>query len=178
MTGVQTCALPIYVQSAGTLNWVYLPRLKELSWKALAADATQPLLITEGELKAICACQHGYPTLGLGGVTVWRSAKKGVDLLPPLDQFNWKGRQVTIVFDSDAATNPHVAAAQVSLAKKLILLGAAPRIASLPADSSGAKQGLDDFLVNGNDLGLVLSETKLLMMGELFTDFKIGRAHV
>lgn len=149
-----------YVQSKGTLNWVYLPWIDGIDWKVIANDATIPLLITEGELKAACATQHGWATLGLGGVTVWQSAKKQIPLLPPLDQFNWKARPVTIIFDSDAASNPDVARAQIRLADELRRLGAVPSVASLPAEP-GCKVGLDDFLVAGGDLSQVLQQARM-----------------
>ena len=148
-----------YVQSAGTLNWVYLPWIDGIDWKVIANDATIPILITEGELKAACATKMGWPTLGLGGVTVWQSAKKKVPLLPPLDQFNWKARAVTVVFDSDASTNPDVARAQLRLSDELSRLGAVPKIAALPG-SGDRKTGLDDFLVAGGDLAMVLQQSR------------------
>jgi len=160
-----------YVQEKDSLNWVYLPRVPTIDWAKIAADATEPLIITEGELKAACACLHGYTTIALGGVTVWRSAKKGVPLLPPLDRFSWKGRQVVVVFDSDAATNPNVAQAQIALCKELQRLGAAPRVASLPAAHDLSKQGLDDFLVSGQDLTPILAETRGLDLGEYLAKF-------
>lgn len=167
-----------YAQLKDALNWVYLPKLKGLDWAAIAADASKALLITEGELKAACACIHGFPTIALGGVTMWRSAKKNIDLLPPLSEFNWKGRQVTIVFDSDAATNPQVAAASVALAKRLIYEGALVSIASLPVAFDGAKQGLDDFLVAGMDLRSVLDDPRPLQLGEQLAQLNEAYAYV
>jgi hypothetical protein len=46
--------------------------------------------------------------MGLGGVWSWKSAKKGIGLLPIFNEFVWKGRSVYLVFDSDFATNPDV----------------------------------------------------------------------
>lgn len=155
-----------YAQPKSTLNWCYLPHINGSDWSQLANDASKPIILTEGELKAACACIYGYDTIGLGGVTVWQGNKKGIKLLPPLDRFNWKGRSVTIIFDSDAATNPQVASASVSLAKALIMEGAVVSIASLPCAIDGSKQGLDDFLVAGGDLDEVLEDLRPLSLGE------------
>lgn len=136
-----------YEQPLGTMNDVYLPPLLNLSWEIILADPKLEINITEGEFKAASACAVGIPTLGLGGVDVWRSKKRGVDLLPALGRTNWNGRTVTICFDSDAATNPNVVRAQVSLSHELSARGALPRIVSLPAADDGTKLGLDDYLV-------------------------------
>lgn len=136
-----------YAQAPGTTNEVYYPPLLDQSWEEIAKDASIPICITEGELKSACGCAMGIPVLGLGGVDVWRSSKKGLVLLPSLAAFDWDKRSVTIIFDSDAASNPNVVRAQRQLAQELLARGAAPTIAALPARADGGKQGLDDFLV-------------------------------
>lgn len=136
-----------YAQAPGTLNEVYLPPLLKDGWATVANDPTIPIYITEGELKAAAATSVGYPTIGLGGVDVWRSAKRGIPLLPQLQAIKWNGRDVVVVFDSDAATNPGVVSAQRRLAGELVALGAKPRIASLTPGDGGEKMGLDDFLL-------------------------------
>lgn len=136
-----------YAQAPGTLNEVYLPPLLKESWAAMAKDPSITLFITEGELKAAAATAAGYPTIGLGGVDVWRSGRRGVALLPQLQAIKWQGRDVVVIFDSDAAMNPAVTAAQRRLASELVAQGAIPRIAAIPGGLNGAKVGLDDFLV-------------------------------
>lgn len=136
-----------YAQPAGTLNEVYAPPLLDHTWEEIFADPEVTLYITEGEFKSAAGCSVGLPTLGLGGVDVWRATRRGVGMLPMLREVNWDGRQVVIVYDSDAATNEHVVRAQRVLAQALLDEGALPSVASLPADGQGAKQGLDDFLV-------------------------------
>jgi hypothetical protein len=150
-----------YAQAPGTLNEAYLPPLLSQTWEEIAKDVTIPIGITEGELKAACACALDVPVVGLGGVDVWRSSKKGVGLLPALAAIEWEKRSATIIFDSDAATNPNVVRAQRQLAAELLARGAAPTIASLPSRQDGGKQGLDDFLVaHGKDaLVRVISES-------------------
>jgi hypothetical protein len=55
-------------------------------------------------------------------------------------------RDVVIVFDSDAATNPEVRTAELKLAAYVESLGARVTIVRLP----GHKVGLDDFLAAGH----------------------------
>jgi hypothetical protein len=139
-----------YVQPTDTTSEVYLPPL--IDWPAFAKDAGTALFITEGELKAACATKVGFPTMGLGGVWSWKSAKKGIGLLPIFNEFVWKGRSVYMVFDSDFATNPDVMRALVALAKELSSKGAQPYLVSLPdlpeMVEKEKKTGLDDYLVH------------------------------
>ena len=144
-----------YAQPAATLNEVYLPPILPVPWKDVAEDASIAIHITEGEFKAACACSIGLACIGLGGVDVWRSTKRGIDLLPQLKEFKWENREVIVVYDSDAATNPNVVRAQRQLAEALLAKGAMPSIASLPATADGKKQGLDDLLVAGGEESLL-----------------------
>lgn len=133
-----------YAQPANAEPQVYLAR--GVLWPALFKDASMPLHITEGELKSACACKAGFPMMGLGGVWSWKSAKKGTALLPALAAIRWKGRQVYIAFDSDAATNPQVAKAQSELCDVLTDLGASPSVVQLPELEAGKKCGVDDLI--------------------------------
>lgn len=143
-----------YAQEIHTLNEVYLAPLLDQTWEEIADDAEQGILITEGELKAASACAVGVATIGLGGVDVWRSSKRGIDFLPALARIVWKERDVTVVFDSDLTLKPQVIRAQRTLAKELAARGSQVKIASLPPGKGGAKVGLDDFLVALGDEGL------------------------
>lgn len=151
-----------YAQAPGTLNEVYLPPLMKPSWAQVMNDPAITLYITEGELKAACATVRGLPTIGLGGVDVWRSAKRKLPILPQLEDVRWDSRSVIIVFDSDAAMNTAVVRAQRQLASALLALGAHPLIAQLPPTKDGRKQGVDDFLVEHgiNALKEVLKEAE------------------
>lgn len=136
-----------YVQLPKSLNEVYLPPLLQTSWDVIAEDPKIPVYITEGELKAACAAVYGFACIGLGGVDMWRSSKRGLELLPQLARFDWCQRPVVIVFDSDAATNVNVVRAQRQLSGELTEKGALVAIVSLPSAKDGKKQGLDDFLI-------------------------------
>lgn len=136
-----------YAQEKGTLNEVYYPPLLSTPWEAIIKDPSQRIIITEGEFKAAAGCAAGFPTIGLGGVDVWRATKRGVELLPSLRQIQWAGRRVVVAFDSDAATNANVVRAQRRLVRELTALGALPSIVALPGGLEGAKVGLDDFIM-------------------------------
>ena len=136
-----------YAQAPGSTNEVYLPPLLNKAWRQIAKDVAERIIITEGELKAAAGCLADLNVMGLGGVDVWRSTKKGLELLPVFDEIEWQGRVVVVLFDSDAATNPNVVRAQRQLAKALLKRGARPAVASLPVGAEGQKQGVDDYLI-------------------------------
>ncbi len=139
-----------YTQAVGTLPAVYFAR-QMVDWPILLEDPDKRLIITEGELKAACACNRGFATMGLGGVWNWRSAKQGVTWLPDLDLPVWKQRHVYICFDSDFKQNPGVLAALESFATQLVNRGAYVYLTSLPEIPGLSKTGLDDFLANENN---------------------------
>lgn len=133
-----------YIQPEGIKPQVYFP--KNFQWLAYLKKAVDDrwLLITEGELKAACASKLGFPTLGLGGV--WNFKGKKELVTPDLSGLELTNMSVYIVYDSDAATNPQVLAAENALAKQLLSLKAKPFVLRLPKLSEG-KTGLDDFLM-------------------------------
>ena len=135
-----------YVQEPNTAPVAYFPGNQD--WTDLVGDVGQPLILTEGELKAAKACKEGFPTIGLGGVYNWRSHKLGLTWLPSLEPVIWLRRNVYICFDSDYKTNPMVCAALRELAEELHRRGAFVHLVSLPTLHGFDKVGLDDFLVN------------------------------
>lgn len=131
-----------YGQQPGTGVQVYFPPL--LDWAAVAQDPAVPICITEGEAKAITACLNGFTCLALGGVYNFTTGSG--DLVAQLEAFIWQGRQVVIIFDSDAATNPDVLAAEARLVEELQTKRQAKcRIVRLP-QAGEDKVGLDDFV--------------------------------
>lgn len=142
----QAKAKPIrYTQEPGSGVCAYFPRL--VDWPAVMADVTKPIIITEGELKAAKASKEGYPTIGLGGVYNFRSARAGVPFLPELEAVTWPKRLVYLAFDSDLRSNPNVLAALNLIAEELYQRGALPHVLMLPELQKDQKTGLDDFLV-------------------------------
>ncbi|HEX7044488.1 MAG TPA: phage/plasmid primase, P4 family [Burkholderiales bacterium] len=133
-----------FTQPAGRSPRLFLsPAVK---WSVVAKDAGVEVYITEGEVKAACACKRGIPTIGLGGVDNWRESSTRLPI-SDFDLFLWRGRPVVLVYDSDWDTNANIRGAEYRLASELRRRGALVRVVRLPAGGNGAKQGLDDYLV-------------------------------
>lgn len=138
-----------YTQPADSGIHPYFPIVDGLDWVDVAADTDIPIMVTEGEKKALCACLVGIPTIGLGGV--YNFAHDG-ELLPMLDQIDWQGRTVYICYDSDAADNSKVAVAEGRLATELSMKRhASVFLVRLPEGPGGKKMGIDDYVVKEGD---------------------------
>lgn len=144
-----------YSQPRNTGVCAYFPRLAD--WASIANDITEPILITEGEFKSAKATAEGFPTIGLGGVYNFRASTQGVFWLPELEAFEWARRKVTIVYDSDYASNAMICHAINALAEELQERGALVYVATLDNvyDTENSKTGLDDFLVERSDTDLI-----------------------
>jgi putative DNA primase/helicase len=126
---------------------VYLAQgIEGLTWLDVFNDPDADIVFTEGEPKGLAGSIHGFNVIALGGVDSFRG--KDGRLLPELQRIVWKGRNVYIVYDSDAATNPNVLRARSRLAAELVRLEAVVRCVDLPAAPDGGKLGLDDFIVS------------------------------
>jgi len=120
----------------------YSPLLKDEDLKS-----GKPKRITEGEKKADCLNAHGRLCIALSGVDSWRDKRGGESQpLPELEEVNWAGSDVFVVYDSDVAVKPSVAAAMERLCTWLVEQGANPRIVLLPCEPDGSKNGVDDFI--------------------------------
>ena len=137
-----------YVQPPGSGVAAYFPLLG-VDWREIITDPKVPIVITEGEIKAACACKHGFRTIGLGGVWSWLSKAACTRFLPELEKVTWANRLVYMAYDSDLRTNSKVASAVNALAEALFDRGANPYLVNLPnpKDQEIKKIGLDDFLV-------------------------------
>ena len=111
-----------------------------------------PIAITEGEKKAAALLTHGYACIALTGITqgvrtrdadgnpLWRP-----ELVPDLQRFATKGRQITIAFDHECRFK-QLRALEWEIEKLKICFGrerAKVRVAELP----GPEKGIDDYLV-------------------------------
>lgn len=152
-----------YMRTKGAL-YCYLPP-DILERPELLDDRNVPLLITEGEKKTLAACTHGFPCIGIAGVHTWGRAKpkrppprmhgwgqkdhNGVKrLFEPMERAAKAGKDIFIVFDSDAAENLlTVRPAETDLALVLTKAGATVYVVRLPPGPEGAKAGLDDYLI-------------------------------
>jgi len=113
-----------YESPIGLPNRAYFPP------GALAAINTpgHHLRITEGEKKALCATQHGFPCIGLVGVWGWQRPRKRTpdgrkvgdrELIEDLARIDLHARNMTIVYDSDAISNQNVRLAEREFARVL-----------------------------------------------------------
>jgi DNA polymerase-1 len=123
-------------------------------------DASVPLVLTEGTIKADAAVSVGLAAIGLGGVDGgWRNGAP----LPDWELIPLKGRQVLVAFDSDVTIKPSVRSALDRLSGYLRRRGAQVEIVLLPPGPHGEKTGLDDFLAihHGapHPIGLLLERT-------------------
>ncbi|TKB71604.1 MAG: DUF3854 domain-containing protein [Nitrospira sp.] len=139
-----------YHQAKGSAPYLYLPPL--LNWRAIAADPTITIVITEGEKKAAAGCQGSLVVMGTAGVWCWRMKLENGErlVLAELDLFVWQGRRVEILPDSDAWRPDkmiQVLAGFYALGMELTQRGAHVQLVQLP-ESGGIKVGLDDFLVS------------------------------
>jgi hypothetical protein len=108
-----------------------------------------PLLITEGVKKADSAVSVGLCCVDLLGVWNWRGSNGagGTAALPDWEMIPLKGWNIPICSDSDVTTKSAVHAALVRLKAFLESRGALVRVIYLPSGPSGAKVGLDDYIV-------------------------------
>ncbi len=132
-----------YTQPPNTTPQVYWAPY--INWKEYC-EGTEPLLITEGEKKAARSTKGGVPCIGLGGVWSFQNALRAEALLPELNQVNWDGRPVYIIYDSDAADKIQIQQAEYRLARRLMRAGAVVHVCRLPSLPDGNKMGLDDFI--------------------------------
>lgn len=130
-------------ESSGVM--AYFPT--NIPWEDIINDPGQPIIITEGELKAAKTCKEGFPTIGLGGVHSYQSAKSGLIFLPQLERIVWVKRTVFIIYDSDSKTNVGIVRALNNLADVLATRGAKPYVVFLPDVSEAGKTGLDDYFL-------------------------------
>lgn len=154
-----------YTQPANTPPRLYFPP-QVTSWKAIASNPANNLIIVEGEKKAACLASHGLNAIAVGGVWNFSAKKYGKDVIDDFDLFDWQGREVMTMYDSDMCINPDVIKANNALATKLLERGARVKIARLPMDSDlGPKIGADDFV---KEYGIKALQTHVIDTAELF----------
>ena len=165
-----------YIKPAGKPSQIFRPLPLSIS---MLKDPTKPIIITEGDKKAIKAVQEGFPCLSLGGVWGWKCKADNIDLeenpeweltadiIPDLAHADFNDKVVILCYDNDMYHNVKVKQALYSLAGYLISeKGAKVKLIFLP---KGEAKGLDDFLVaNGAD-----EFQKLLDKAEFITLEKI-----
>lgn len=166
----KTKELRKYLGAPGTPNMLYTPPIPES-----LINSNLHIIITEGEKKALAlhhlATDHAqgrFMAIALSGVANWRGTigktrdandRPQTEKGPIVDfsRITWEDRQVTLLFDADAATNPAVRYQRFRLAEHLTRLKARPLIAEI----SKALQckGIDELLAkHGPAAGLDIIE--------------------
>jgi hypothetical protein len=120
-----------------------------LSAKVFGLSRSQPLIITEGPIKAETCDQAGVAAIGLNGV--WGASPKAKDgtqivLWPSIiENVDLRQRKVYIAFDADAQSNADVRAASIRLL--FLLYAAGAHVFQLTSWDVSEGKGIDDFLV-------------------------------
>jgi hypothetical protein len=128
-----------YYQRAGTTPRLYVPALA----RPALADPGVPLLITEGEKKALKASQEGLACVAVGGLWNWQVAGRPIT---DLDGIDWVERETVIAPDSDVWTRVDLLQPVFALGRELEGRGAKVAVLKLPPVRDGTKIGLDDYL--------------------------------
>lgn len=122
--------------------------------QAQLKDPAVTLWVTEGSKNADALAARGVCAISLSGVWNWRGSNDsgGKLALADWDSIALNGRQVRLIFDSDATTKRQVALALKRLAAFLERRKAKVEVVSLPDMVSWAKQGIDDYFASGGTL--------------------------
>lgn len=135
---------PKYMQPKGVAPQFYLPPI--IDWEEVAKEPEIDVYITEGEFKAACGAINSMATIGLGGVYSWKSKKLKLPSIVDFEDFEWKGRDVYLVFDADLKSNHMVQMALNDLAKTLMRFGAIPKLSFVEEIPEAPKTGMDDYI--------------------------------
>ena len=128
-----------------------------------------PIVLTEGEKKALALISRGYAAIGLPGInTGYRVTKKGDWVFVPggedyqkaverelkseLQKFDTPGREITILFDYREGDYSQSQEWKAATTTAKLLKSAIAKIAQLP----GPDKGVDDFCVAGGDVDTVI----------------------
>jgi len=135
-----------YKRPAGETSRIFRP----LSFTpTILEDIKQPIIIVEGEKKAIKAEQEGFNCLAISGVWCWKSKYTDDTLIPDLHKIKWEGRKVYLCFDNDIVVKSQVKQALFAFMEVITLFGAIVRPVYLPAcNEVNKKLGLDDYLMD------------------------------
>jgi uncharacterized protein DUF3854 len=169
-----------YLVAPGSIQRFYFPPGVS---EEMLSDVSLPILLVEGEKKALAAWRLGWHGLGesaerprflpigLRGVYGFRG-KTGKETAPDgstvevrgaiadFARVNWRGRTVIICFDQNVKRNPQVKQAREELSLELQQRGARVSWFVWPADAPTSVNGIDDYIgVVGPDRTLELIES-------------------
>lgn len=152
-TNEKTGKVAKYEQPKGVGVAPYFPARSRR--EARYADPSQPLILTEGEKKAMLLDQLGYAAIGAVGVSCFHDSPHRHETdeyrFHPLirEGVVFQGRTVIVCFDSDQLENENVMRATRIVARMAYQEGAAVVINAIPTPSkTGGKRGVDDLFVD------------------------------
>ncbi|MCF7854413.1 MAG: DUF3854 domain-containing protein [Candidatus Pacebacteria bacterium] len=129
--------------------------------EAITKTPDLPLYLTEGEKKAACATLLGMPCIGLGGIWLWKQSGTEGDLNHDLLPYVQDGRDVVLIYDSDATETPRKTRDFADCARRLAVAlepyGCRLYRFDMPPGDSG-KVGLDDWLAENDGDTILLRE--------------------
>jgi hypothetical protein len=137
------------------LPWKATPRLDvHPRCVSMLADPSIDAYMTEGIKKGDALASRGYCAIALLGVSMIKAKNDfgAPVLLADFDLIAWKGRRVYVVFDSDVMFKRSVQRALERITAHLTRMGAIVSPIYLPDSADGGKVGVDDYLLNHEDL--------------------------
>lgn len=93
--------VPPHIELKIAEKWNVKPDEKMCFWQWLKSNDQLPLIVTEGAKKAGALLSLGYPAIALPGINNTHGAD-GESLIPELQAFATRWREITIAFDSDS----------------------------------------------------------------------------
>jgi hypothetical protein len=123
-------------------KYVFRREMTPVLWAVRPVETAERIIIVEGTKQCLAAASYapaGVGVYGIAGCRMWQ-----IDGQPIPDLMAVDGREVVVILDADAASNPEVYQAGLALAEALELEGATKvTFGRLPG---GDKSGLDDVL--------------------------------
>jgi hypothetical protein len=156
-----------YVTAWGDSPHVYFPP----GSGPILADSSTSVVLVEAEKSALALTATSRRStrpmlvIALGGCWGWRTQQAGkatdadgarvnvAGVQPDLGRVAWNGRDVVVLFDANAATNPKVRRARRQLADELTSRGARVQIGTVPAEPG--VNGPDDYRAVHDDAALL-----------------------
>jgi len=110
--------------------------------------SVNPLILTEGPIKALVLVEAGALAIGLNGIFGAQEAAPSGKLVlrKELIELGVRGRKVFLCFDADASSNPQVRLAEIRL--WFLLRAAGAEVFRLTSWDENVGKGIDDYLVN------------------------------
>ena len=135
-----------YYQPLDTPCRLYIPPPQLLTKKVLT-DSSTPLLITEGEKKALKGVQEKLPCVAVGGWHNYKLKNKET-LISDFDKIALKGREIILVPDND--WDDPKKNIELGIRRLKLLLEDREAIVTIKLIPDGPLKGLDDYLLKNS----------------------------